>query len=90
MKITGYEILSCDAGWRDFSFLRLTTDEGVRGISEFNECYGSIGLGMIIAGLCDELIGTDPFVLERISSLQKQIKQRTRFKSCINDTVVRC
>ena len=34
MRIKGFEILSCNAGWRDFSFLRLHTDEGVSGISE--------------------------------------------------------
>ena len=41
MKVTGCETLHCDAGWRDFSFLKLTTDEGVTGVSEYNECYGS-------------------------------------------------
>ena len=39
MKITGCEMLHCDAGWRDFSFLKVMTDEGVTGISEYNECY---------------------------------------------------
>ena len=26
MKVKGYEIFKCDAGWRTFSFLKLTTD----------------------------------------------------------------
>ena len=32
MRITGCEILHCNAGWRDFSFLKLTTDENIIGI----------------------------------------------------------
>ena len=41
MRITGCEILHCNAGWRDFSFLKLSTDDGITGIAEYNECYGS-------------------------------------------------
>ena len=37
MKITGIEDLHCDAGWRNFSFLKIMTDEGVEGYSEYNE-----------------------------------------------------
>ena len=44
MRIVGCEILHCNAGWRDFSFLKLMTDENITGISEYNECYGSPGL----------------------------------------------
>ena len=43
MRITGCEILHCNAGWRDFSFLKLSTDDGITGIAEYNECYGSDG-----------------------------------------------
>ncbi len=34
MKIVKIEDLHCNAGWRDFSFLKITTDEGVIGWSE--------------------------------------------------------
>ena len=51
MKLTGYETLHCDAGWRNFSFLKLTTDEGLTGISEYNEGYGSHGLTGVIEKL---------------------------------------
>ena len=30
MKIAKIEDLHCDAGWRDFSFLKITTDDGHR------------------------------------------------------------
>ena len=48
MKIQTFKIMHCNAGWRDFSFLKIETDEGITGISEYNECYGSPGLSVII------------------------------------------
>ena len=36
MKVKGLEILRCDAGWRNYHFLKLTTDEGIVGWSEFD------------------------------------------------------
>jgi L-alanine-DL-glutamate epimerase-like enolase superfamily enzyme len=37
MKIAKIEDLHCDAGWRKFSFLKVTTDDGLAGWSEFTE-----------------------------------------------------
>ena len=37
MKITKIETLHCDAGWRVNSFLKVSTDEGITGWSEFME-----------------------------------------------------
>jgi L-alanine-DL-glutamate epimerase-like enolase superfamily enzyme len=68
MKITAIEDLHCDAGWRTFSFLKVTTDEGVVGYSEYNESYGSKGLTEVIRGLAETLIGEDPRPIERIVS----------------------
>ena len=66
MKVTGCETLHCDAGWRDFSFLKLTTDESVAGVSEYNECYGSPGLtGVIERLVADRVAGEDPFAVSR-------------------------
>jgi galactonate dehydratase len=31
MRIAKIEDLHCNAGWRDFSFLKITTDEGLVG-----------------------------------------------------------
>jgi hypothetical protein len=41
MKVTSLEILRCDAGWRNYRFLKLTTDSGIVGWSEFDEGFGS-------------------------------------------------
>lgn len=75
MRVDRIETLHCDGGWRVFSFLKITTDTGLVGWSEFNECYGSRGLSAVIAGLADLLVGTDPRFVTRLSSL---LQARTR------------
>ena len=67
MKLTGFETLHCDAGWRVFSFLKLTTDEGLTGISEYNACYGSPGLTGVIERLAAQLVGGNPCSNEQLS-----------------------
>jgi len=50
MKIAKIEDLHCDAGWRDFSFLKITTDDGLVGWSEYRVFRESSGRsGPIIA-----------------------------------------
>jgi L-alanine-DL-glutamate epimerase-like enolase superfamily enzyme len=68
MKIAKIEDLHCDAGWRDFSFLKIATDDGLVGWSEYNESYGSSGLTAVIRRLAQSLIGQDPRPIERIMS----------------------
>jgi len=68
MRITAIEDLHCDAGWRDFSYLKISTDEGITGWSEYNECYGSQGLSHVIRLLGQSLIGRDPRPVGRISA----------------------
>ncbi len=66
MKIAKIEDLHCNAGWRDFSFLKITTDDGLVGWSEYNEGYGSAGLTAVIRRMAQDLIGHDPRPIERI------------------------
>lgn len=66
MKITELEVLHCDAGWRYFSFLKISTDEGVVGYSEFNECFGGYGISTVIQQLSHLLIGQDPLAHEKL------------------------
>ena len=61
MKLKGYETLHCDAGWRNFSFLKLSTDEGLTGISEYNEGYGSLGLTSVI--WCSSFLAATPVLM---------------------------
>ncbi len=68
MRITKIEDLHCNAGWRDFSFLKISTDEGVVGWSEFMESYGSEGLAGVIRKLGSRVIGWDPRAVEKITA----------------------
>jgi galactonate dehydratase len=69
MKIAKIEDLHCDAGWRTFSFLKVTTDDGLVGWSEYTEADGSRGLTAVIHGMAEALIGTDPRPVQAIDSL---------------------
>ncbi|MGH7121679.1 MAG: mandelate racemase/muconate lactonizing enzyme family protein [Acetobacteraceae bacterium] len=60
MKISHVETLHGDAGWRNFSFLKIATADGIVGWSEFNEGFGTAGLGKVIEALGAGLIGEDP------------------------------
>jgi galactonate dehydratase len=68
MKIVNVETLHCDAGWRVNSFVKITTDEGIVGWSEFMEGYGAQGLGAVIEKLGARLVGQDPRPVERHSA----------------------
>jgi galactonate dehydratase len=69
VKITKIEDLHCDAGWRVNSFLKITTDEGIVGWSEYMEGYGAQGLTAVIRKMGERLIGQDPRPVERHSAL---------------------
>ncbi len=69
MKIIKIEDLHADAGWRTFSFLKLTTDEGLVGWSEFNEAQWNPGLTAVIRRLAEHAIGQDPRSVARLSAL---------------------
>ena len=69
MKIVKIEDLHCDAGWRVNSFLKITTDDGLVGWSEYMEGYGAQGLTGVIRQLGERIIGQDPRPVERLSAL---------------------
>ena len=66
MKVKDLEVLRCDAGWRHYHFLKLTTDEGVVGCSEFDEGFGSPGVSAVIERLAGRVVGQPVFDHERI------------------------
>ena len=68
MKIAKIEDLHCDAGWRYFSFLKITTDTGLVGWSEYQERFGTHGLTGTIHGLGDLIVGRDPRPVEAITA----------------------
>lgn len=56
-KITAIETLAAGAGWRNYHFLKISTDAGITGWSEFDEDFGNPGISIIIAALAPRLIG---------------------------------
>jgi len=68
MKVSSFETFQADAGWRTFSFLKIVTDTGLVGWSEFNESFGSPGLSRAIAVLMKIVIGEDPTQIEYINA----------------------
>jgi galactonate dehydratase len=76
MKISAVDVLQADAGWRLFSFVKITTDGGIVGWSEYNESFGSTGLGEVIRALSPLVIGHDPlrseFLVARLHVLTRQ------------------
>ena len=60
MKIAKLESFHADAGTRNFDFLKLTTDTGLVGSSEYNETFGGPGLSAMIERLAPAVIGKDP------------------------------
>ena len=78
MKITKIETMQADAGWRMFSFLKVTTDDGIIGWSEFNESFGSVGLSDVINGLAPALIGRDPRRFEQVTQHLHVLTRQSR------------
>ena len=66
MKITAVETRHCDAGWRNYHFVKVTTEDGIVGWSEFDEGFGSPGVTTVIDALSPRVIGQSAFDHERI------------------------
>ena len=66
MKVRSIETLSCDAGWRNYHFIKLTTDSGIVGWSEFDEGFGAPGVGTVIERLAPRVVGQPVGEHERI------------------------
>ncbi len=60
------QTLSCSAGWRNYYFVKLVTDEGIVGWSEFDEGFGSPGVSAVIAALAPRVVGQSAIDHERI------------------------
>jgi galactonate dehydratase len=78
MKIDRVETLQADAGWRIFSFLKVTTSDGITGWSEFNESFGSTGLSGVINSLAPVLIGRDPRRFEQVTQHLHVLTRQSR------------
>jgi len=67
MKIAKLESLHADGGMSVFSFLKVTTDEGIVGWSEYNE-FMNPGVASVIEHLAPVVIGADPLATDALSA----------------------
>ena len=74
MKIATIEDLHADAGWFTISYLKVTTDDGLVGWSEYRTDAGNAGLTAVIRALGALLLGADP---RRIESIEALLRART-------------
>ncbi len=56
-KIRSIETLAADAGWRNYYFVKVVTEDGIIGWSEYDEGFGAPGVGTAIGKLSERLIG---------------------------------
>ena len=68
-RIAKVETLACDAGWRNYYFVKITTSEGVVGWSEYDEGFGNPGIGHIIGQIAPRFIGEAVGNHERVHSI---------------------
>jgi galactonate dehydratase len=77
VKVVAVEDLHASGGWDNWSFLKLTTDTGLVGWSEFNQARGRRGLAEVIRGLSDLVIGEDPRNVGKLSAKLYSATQST-------------
>src|SRR6201986_1669634 len=65
-KVRAVEILDCDAGWRNYYFVKVTTADGAIGWSEYDEGFGAPGVGAAIQRMSTRVVGQNVFQHERI------------------------
>ncbi|MFN8525631.1 MAG: mandelate racemase/muconate lactonizing enzyme family protein [Chloroflexota bacterium] len=75
MKIAQIESLHADGGFRTLDFLKITTDTGLVGWSEYNESFGGLGVSTLIDRLAPSLIGKDPRAYEAHLALMHGIRR---------------
>ncbi|WP_324274219.1 hypothetical protein [Blastococcus brunescens] len=76
MRITDAEILTCAAGTRYWSYLKISTDDGVTGWAEFTDgMLSAHGMAGVVRRLASFVLGEDPTCWRRIEQL---LRSRTR------------
>jgi L-alanine-DL-glutamate epimerase-like enolase superfamily enzyme len=77
MRISAIESLHADAGTRNYDFLKISTDAGITGWSEYNESFGGPGgVTGTIAALAPVLVGKDPRAYEAHVALMYALRRQ--------------
>ncbi|HTY94058.1 MAG TPA: mandelate racemase/muconate lactonizing enzyme family protein [Steroidobacteraceae bacterium] len=77
MRIADLKIFRADGGWRPLSFLRVRTDTGLCGWSEFAEALWAPALAESIQALGNHVAGADPRAFGRLSARLRAMTQFT-------------
>src|ERR1700728_464078 len=65
-RVRSVETLACDAGWRNYHFVKITTEDGIVGYSEFDARFGSALYCAAIERLSSRVVGQNALQHERI------------------------
>ena len=65
-RVATVETRHADAGWRNYHFCKITTEEGVVGWSEFDEGFGSPGVSTVIEAVGPRVVGRSVNEHERV------------------------
>lgn len=76
MKIVDTTTLHADAGWRNYHFVKVTTDTGLVGYSEYDEGLGAVGITTVINRFAQLIEGDDPLAHERIFAKLKSFSRQ--------------
>src|SRR5919106_32134 len=76
LKIESIESLHADGAWRTFDFLKITTEGGLVGWSEYNESFGGAGVSAIIERLAPALIGKGASAYEAQVALMYALRRQ--------------
>jgi L-alanine-DL-glutamate epimerase-like enolase superfamily enzyme len=74
MKITGIDILVAGAGWRNFQFLKVSTDDGLTGWADYSE--GNVGgiITPLIRHMEQFVVGKDP---RNVQAVIEELRRRS-------------
>src|SRR6185503_12625527 len=78
MRITRIEDFHADGGWRTLSFLKVTTDEGLVGWSEYNEGFGVAGVTELVHKFAPVAMTFDP---RDVGKMSESLRGLTRIAS---------
>jgi L-alanine-DL-glutamate epimerase-like enolase superfamily enzyme len=74
--IQSVETRHADAGFRDYHFVRVETDEGVVGWSEYDENLGATGITTVVEDMAPEVVGEPVEAVERVrAKLVPRVRQ---------------
>ena len=64
--IKDVQTLSCSNSWRNYYFVKITTEDGIVGWSEFDQNFGSPGVEAVIKRIGHRLVGQSAMNHEHI------------------------